>query len=205
MFLSTIAGGKGEDAVLRTMFEARKRVFIDLLGWDVPVLAGRYEIDQFDDEHAAYLVLTDDRGRHLGSARLLETERPHILDTLFPMLSEFPVPRGPHIREITRFCLDPLQGASNRRITRDTLVRALADHALANGIAHYTGVAELGWLRQILRFGWECAALGMPRAIGTSVLGALQIHVTPETPALLAAAGIAPGTTVQPRAARHAA
>jgi len=45
------------DGVLRAMFAARKAVFVDLLKWDVPVLGGAYEIDQFDDEHAAYLVL----------------------------------------------------------------------------------------------------------------------------------------------------
>src|SRR3546814_12577576 len=51
-------GGRlAEDAVLAAMFEARKRVFVDLLGWDVPVLAGRFEVDQFDDVHARYLVL----------------------------------------------------------------------------------------------------------------------------------------------------
>lgn len=38
--------------VFRSMFEERKRVFVDLLGWDVPVLARRYEIDQFDDDEA---------------------------------------------------------------------------------------------------------------------------------------------------------
>ena len=102
MFLSTIsAGGGGEDAVLRAMFAARKRVFVDLLKWDVPVLAGQYEVDQFDDPHATYLVLTDADGAHLGSARLLDTERQHILDTLFPELSDEAVPSGPRIREIT--------------------------------------------------------------------------------------------------------
>ena len=40
------------DRVFRSMFEERKRVFVDLLGWDIPVLAGRYEIDQFDDDEA---------------------------------------------------------------------------------------------------------------------------------------------------------
>src|SRR3546814_5070352 len=68
-------GGRlAEDAVLAAMFEARKRVFVDLLGWDVPVLAGRFEVDQFDDVHARYLVLTDRQGSHLGSARLLRSE-----------------------------------------------------------------------------------------------------------------------------------
>ena len=34
-----------ERRALRTMFEARKQVFIDLLGWDLPVLADRFEVD----------------------------------------------------------------------------------------------------------------------------------------------------------------
>src|SRR3546814_5947244 len=46
------------DAAMRAMFAARKEVFIDLLKWDLPVLAGAYELDQFDDrseEHTSEL------------------------------------------------------------------------------------------------------------------------------------------------------
>ena len=48
-----------EHQLLRAMFEARKRVFIDLLKWDLPVLADRFEIDHFDDPHATYLIVGD--------------------------------------------------------------------------------------------------------------------------------------------------
>mgnify|MGYP001610745550 CR=1 FL=1 len=85
------------DAVLHAMFVARKRVFVDLLKWDIPVLDGRFEIDQFDDAHATYLVLADRDGAHLGSARLLQTARPHILGDLFPGLCEGAPPRGDDI------------------------------------------------------------------------------------------------------------
>ena len=37
------------DTAFRSMFAARKSVFIDLLKWNLPVLSGRYEIDQFDN------------------------------------------------------------------------------------------------------------------------------------------------------------
>lgn len=63
---------------LRAMFEARKRVFVDLLKWEVPVVDGRYEVDQFDDEEAAYLIVVGADGGHAGSARLLKTTRPHL-------------------------------------------------------------------------------------------------------------------------------
>lgn len=178
------------EPLLDAMFAARKRVFVDLLGWDVPTLAGRYEVDQFDDAHATYLIVADEHGRHLASARLLKTTRPHILDSLFPELCAGEPPRGPRIREITRFCLDPGVGAQARRQARNVLVSALVEHALNNGIDAYTGVAEIAWLQQILAFGWRCRPLGLPRPIGGSSLGALMIDVTPDTADLLAGSGI---------------
>ena len=175
---------------LREMFEARKRVFVDLLKWDVPVLEGRYEVDQFDDESAAYLIVTDEHGSHTGSARLLKTTRPHILDTLFPQLCAAPAPRGASILEITRFCLGRGQSAEQRLETRNRLVSGLVRYALENGVETYTGVAEMGWLQQILAFGWRCRPLGLPRLIDGKMLGALRIDISDETPALLEANGI---------------
>lgn len=178
------------DEALRTMFEARKRVFVDLLKWDVPVLDGRFELDQFDDEHAVYLMVRGSRGEHLASARLLETERPHILDTLFAGLCAGPLPRGPEVREITRFCLDRRLSATRRLAVRNRLVSALVDHALERGIRSYTGIAEIGWLQQILAFGWRCRPLGLPAVCNGRTLGALRIEISPQTPALLMRTGV---------------
>lgn len=197
-------GRPDEHAVLREMFEARKRVFVDLLGWDVPVVDGRFEIDQFDDRSATYIVVTAADGRHLGSARLLSTIRPHILGTLYPTLCEGAPPCGPTIAEITRFCLDRRLRASERRKVRDQLVSAIVDHALATGIERYTGVAELGWLQQILAFGWSCRPLGAPKPIDGQLLGALVINISPATPTMLARAGIYAPTAIE-GGRRHAA
>lgn len=178
------------DTAFRSMFAARKSVFIDLLKWDLPVLDGRYEIDQFDDRHARYLIITDSQHEHLASARLLPTRRPHILDGLFPALCAGDVPRGPRVWEITRFCLGRQLRATERRAMRNHLVSALATHALENGIDTYTGVAEMAWLQQILSFGWQCRALGEPLPHQGCLLGALEITITPETPAELAGGGV---------------
>ncbi|MBB5986560.1 acyl-homoserine-lactone synthase [Sphingobium lignivorans] len=202
MLFTVSAGSSSEDAAMRAMFEARKRVFVDLLGWDLPILDGRYEVDQFDDVHACYLILTDGEGRHRASARLLPTTRPHILDSLFGTLCEEAPPRGPDIFEITRFCLDRGLNAARRRQARDTLVTALVEHALKTGISMYTGVAEIGWLQQILAFGWRCRPLGLPQRIDGMMLGALRIDITRDTPALLARAGI---RSEQPETRREAA
>ncbi|HEX8443473.1 MAG TPA: acyl-homoserine-lactone synthase [Allosphingosinicella sp.] len=175
---------------LRSMFEARKRVFVDLLRWDIPVIENRYEVDQFDDEHAAYVIVACADGGHAGSARLLPTLRPHILDTLFPQLCADAAPRGVGTMEITRFCLDRGKGGRERLETRNRLVSALVRYALDNEVTTYTGVAEMGWLQQILAFGWRCRPLGLPNLVGGRMLGALRIDIDADTPALLAANGI---------------
>lgn len=179
-----------DDAVMRAMFEARKRVFVDLLGWDLPVLAGKYEVDQYDGAHASYLILADQAQRHLASARLLPTTRPHLLGEQFAELCDRDPPSGPDSWEITRFCLDRSLRAPERRRWRDALVTALTHYALEHGITTYTGVAEQGWLDQVLAFGWHAELLGNPRTIGRMTLGALRIEITSETPKLLAANGI---------------
>jgi N-acyl-L-homoserine lactone synthetase len=179
-----------EGRVLRQMFEARKQVFVDLLKWDVPVLDGRFELDEFDDEHANYIIVADHDGNHLGSARLLPTIRPHILGDLFPELCAGPVPRAPDTFEITRFRLGRNQGALARRETRNRLVSALVSFALTHRIRTYTGVAEMGWLQQILAFGWVCSPLGAPFQLRGRLTGALAISISSETPALLDQNGI---------------
>lgn len=179
-----------EHRALRSMFEARKRVFIDLLNWDIPALAGRFELDHFDDVDATYLIVTDTDGEHLASARLLLTTQPALLDSLFPELVDGPVPQGADVLEITRFCLSPGIGARQRRVARDSLLVGLAEFALANRIRIYTGVAELAWFRQVERFGWACQPLGPPRLHGGEALVALRIDIDGSTISRLAAAGI---------------
>src|SRR3546814_9533261 len=107
-----------EDSALRAMFRARKEVFIDLLKWDLPVLADEFEVDQFDRQ-AEYLILLEQGVKHRASTRLLRTDQPHLLGNLYPHLCAGPVPTGTTIREITRFCLDRHQRASERRSARN--------------------------------------------------------------------------------------
>lgn len=179
-----------EHPVLRRMFAARKAVFVDLLGWAVPVVDRQFELDQFDQGDARYVVVTDGDGAHRASARLLPTTEPHLLGTLFPDLCDDAPPTGPAVLEITRFCLDRSLGARARREARDTLVLALVDHARASGVERYTAIAGVGWSRQILAFGWRCRPLGAVQAIGGEQVMALEIAIEPDTRAKLAATGI---------------
>src|SRR3546814_14450066 len=88
-------------------------------------LDGRFEVDQFDDEYARYVILSEPDGTHLASARLLPTLRPHILDSFYARLCDAPPPRGEDVFEITRFCLDRNLRAAERRGVRNRLVTAI--------------------------------------------------------------------------------
>ena len=203
-----ILGACGDDPqanAYRSMFAARKSVFVDLLKWDVPVLASKYELDQFDDEHATYLIIAEDDGTHLGSCRLLPTVRPHILNSLYPELCDGGVPSGPDILEVTRFCLDRRLSAHARRLVRDTLVTMLAEYAVAEDIRSYSALAELRWSEQIRNFGWRCALLGPPRAIVGKLMAALRIDIDHRTLNLLEACGIKATTCISSFAAAAAA
>jgi N-acyl-L-homoserine lactone synthetase len=179
----------GADPMFDAMYRDRKRVFVDLRGWDVPVIDGQFEMDQFDGPLTLYCIATNARGAHLGSIRLLNSEGPHLLGDIFPDLCEGGVPRGPDIWELTRGVLSPALSAQERRQVRNTVVTAVVEYALHRRIKAYTCIADSGWLSQILSLGWNCRPLGLPRKLQNTLTGALQIEITPETLDLLRETG----------------
>ncbi len=182
------------------MLEDRKRLFVDLLGWNIAPADGRYEVDQFDGDRVAYLVAHDHDEPHLGSMRLLPSTGPHILADLFPDLCDGAIPRGPETYEITRLCLPARHGARRRLAIRHRLISAMVDHALATGITRMTGVVEASFLEQVLVMGWRAVPLGRPQRIGGALLGAFLIEIDRSTPERLAANGIYTVGALRPRA-----
>ena len=179
-----------DDGLLAQMYQDRKRVFIDLLRWDLPVIDGRYEIDQFDTPSAIYLVIAGPDGTHLGSMRLLPTTQPHVLGSIFPFLCEDSPPKDANVWEISRLCLSRSIRAAERRLVRNRLATVATLFALDKGISSYCCVADMPWYQQILLFGWRCVPLGLPQDLPCGMLAALSIEIDEETPQLLKNAGI---------------
>src|SRR3546814_508389 len=146
--------------LLRSMFADRKRLFVDLFGWDVPVVDGQYEMDQFDNADTIYLIVADDDGGHAASIRLFPSTRPHMLGTLFPHLCPLGVPVDEATWESTRLCLPQRHGAERRRELRNMLFSAMVDVALDRGIERYTGVIPDPFRRELLSLGWQAEPLG---------------------------------------------
>jgi len=167
--------------LVRAMHAERKRVFVDMLHWDLSH-EDNLEYDEFDTDDAQYLILQDqESGDHLASLRLLRTDRPHLLGEVFPSLCEEGVPSGFDIREITRFCLSSRLNAQDRLQARNILVRGMIEYGLMAGFSAYTAVCEMSFLSQVLAVGWDIDPLGMPQVIEGRMVGAFRIELAADT------------------------
>jgi N-acyl-L-homoserine lactone synthetase len=168
--------------LLETMFADRKRLFVDLFGWDVPVVDDRFEIDQFDTADTVYIICADTEGTHEASIRLMPTTRPHMLGELFLHLCPQGVPVGPTTWESTRLCLPQRHGAARRRELRNQLISAMVDFALERGIERLTGVLPDAFRKEVLAMGWAAQPLGPAVRIDSGLVGAFAAQVGTDTP-----------------------
>lgn len=179
--------------LLQSMFADRKRLFVDLFGWDVPVVDEQYEIDQFDNHHTVYVIVADAHGEHEASIRLFPSARPHMLGTLFPHLCPLGVPAGETTWETTRLCLPQRHGAARRRDLRNALFSAVIDLALERGIERLTGIIPEPFRKELLAMGWQAEPLGPAARIAGALTGAFMVHVRADTPERLRWTGVYTG------------
>lgn len=172
----------GCQPLLQSMFADRKRLFVDLFGWDLPVIDGQYEIDQFDTPHAIYIIIATQDGQHEASLRLLPTTQPHMIGTIFQYLCPGGAPTGETIWESTRLCLPQRHGAGRRRELRNMLISTMVDVGLARGIDGFTGVLPDPFRREVLAMGWQAEPLGPVVRMPGGLVGAFMVHVAPDTP-----------------------
>lgn len=184
----THANADRHAALMHDMFTDRKRVFVDWLGWDVPHANGE-ERDGYDDALAEYVILQHE-GRHLGSVRLLRTDRPHLLSHVFPFLCEGEVPSGPEVREITRLCVSPDCPSDARRLVTRTLLTALTEYALMTGIDSFTMITDIAFLQRVIACGWRCEMLGLPQPYAGQSLAAMQAFIDVDTLSILRERGV---------------
>ena len=170
------------DALMQ-MHHDRKRVFVDRFGWKLSALGSWLEVDQFDNDHAVYLVARDGlSGQHEGSVRLLPSTEPHMLASIFACLCADGVPVGDDCWEVSRLVTSPVKagGTSVLRVHR-LLALAMIEFATLNHIRRYTLVIEPHRVPALLSVGWAVRPLGLPaRHLGQEVQ-ALEIVIAPET------------------------
>lgn len=164
----SLADRRFAQAYAEPMFQLRYRVFGERLGWDVKARDG-LEIDEYDDLHSRYLLLTEQR-RLLGGWRLRPTTQPYMLADIFPqLLCGQRAPRHPRIWEVSRFAIDTEGDRQTRfgfNATARELLRATALFALDNGIDRYVMVASTGAERLYRNAGLRVQRFGPPQQVG---------------------------------------
>jgi acyl homoserine lactone synthase len=122
------------------------------------------EYDQYDNPAAHYLVWRDKAGKAGGSSRLYPTDRPYMLQEIFPQLvSKISMPKSYRVWEGSRFCVDPgLQPELRKRIIQEIMVGYL-EFGLDQGVTNFVGVMYPAYWRNIfICNGWDVEFLGKP-------------------------------------------
>jgi acyl-homoserine lactone synthase len=166
---------------LMEMHLQRKQVFIDDLGWPLNAESG-IEIDVYDSEDAIYLIEADaPRAPVTASARLLRTDRPHLLGERFAHLCDGAPPSGPDIWEATRFCPAPdtPRGAA-RHSALARMIAAIMETALIFGIQKVTFVASAALAPLALKVGWNASPLGPAHRAGRERVRAMAAEIDAE-------------------------
>lgn len=164
---------------LDSMHRDRKQVFVDKLKWNIPVVDGIYEKDQFDSEEAVYIVAADPHtGQHHASLRMMPSMGAHMLRDVFPSLCEDGVPTGPDIWEMTRICISPALARADAHKNLGLIWLGAVEFGVQMGIRTITGLTHAQLISNILAAGIDIEPLGPPKMFDGMQFGALQVRVS---------------------------
>ena len=112
--MKSIVTHDDESDLVHQMFVDRTKIFKDRLNWEVKVNDKGEERDQYDNDNAAYIILSDDSGRHLASMRMMRLNDACMTTEAFPgLFSRDMINDIETSVEVTRFCIigdQPLLG-----------------------------------------------------------------------------------------------
>jgi N-acyl-L-homoserine lactone synthetase len=164
----------------------RYKVFVERLGWDLPVAEAGLERDQFDRPDTLYALARDARGRICGCARLLPTTHPYLLGSVFPFLMDGQEPPcDAEVWELSRYTTEVVDNdaaaaeAAQERFRR--LLQAVAQAVLEKGAKRLITFSYAGVERIARRFGLHVHRAGAMRLIDDKPVLAFWIELDAQT------------------------
>ena len=157
----------------------RKAVFVDELGWTIPVIDG-LERDQYDDERAVYGFSFDTDRQLTMACRYRPTDDRSLLTDIFahalaPGVGD---PTGPAVWEITRgICLETGGARHNQRRRACQMITPLELTRAAGG-TRCVAFAEVRLLPLFVAMGWRVKLLGDPVDFGQGTGIAFEIDAS---------------------------
>jgi N-acyl-L-homoserine lactone synthetase len=158
----------------------RTAVFVEELGWRIPVQPGRLEIDQYDDDRAVYGFSFDAAQQLTMACRYRPTDDRSLLMDVFShaLASGEPDPTGPGVWEITRgICLESGGARHNQRRRACQMITPL-ELCRATGGTRCIAFAEVRLLPLFIQMGWRVRLLGDPVDFGEGTGIAFEIDAS---------------------------
>lgn len=156
--------------VLESMFGLRHQVFYERLGWDVGSYQG-LEMDRFDTLNPTYMVACGEASTVQGCCRLLACNAGSYMlkDHFSELLRGEPAPSESTVWELSRFAVRVPMNSQLSSVTFSpaafTMIRALYDFSIANGISHIVTVTSVAMERLLIKMGLPVRRFGDRRAL----------------------------------------
>lgn len=153
--------------VVDQLYQFRKALFVDALGWNLAVQEGR-EQDQFDTNAAVHCALFCG-GTLIAGFRAIRTDHPYLAQSVFPQLATFaPYPQRRDVWEISRFGIVPSESGSLTARLLYSLMFYFAQKSHANALV---AIADLRYERFLAHIGIRTRRYGPPQVHGLDEAG----------------------------------
>ncbi|WP_157290854.1 acyl-homoserine-lactone synthase [Devosia marina] len=165
--------------LLEQNFRLRHRIFVELAGWNSLRRADARDVDDFDNDDATHLLISDS-GVVVGGSRLTPLNRPNLLQTVFNGLVQGKLPAHPSLgADWTRFYVHPDRREGRRRAPESAaLFCAVMEYALLQGYSFITFVSSISMLEHGTAVGWRITPLGTPAISDGKPIVAAWIEVS---------------------------
>lgn len=163
--------------------EYRHKIFIERLGWPLPVANGM-ERDQFDHPETLYVMVREQNGAICGCARLLPTTEPYLLSEVFEhLLAGAPMPNSSEVWELSRFAAASINPNStvDTAVNTRNLLAAAVKCAAEQGAKRLITVSPLGIERLLHRMGVHAHRAGPPMFADGKPIFACWIEIDEQT------------------------
>ncbi|MFC6197920.1 acyl-homoserine-lactone synthase [Ponticaulis profundi] len=150
---------------LDQMFRMRHDYYVRDRGWTNLTASDGKETDEFDNEHAVYLMHLDRFGDIQSTFRLNPTNTPYLLADKLPEYLDGDAPRSEQIWDLTRWMIAPTSrknGANEISIAQKELICGVMEYAVKYGITHFTTLTDTVFLERIGKM-WPMTYLGQPK------------------------------------------
>jgi acyl homoserine lactone synthase len=176
--------GRLSDDVDAALAQYRHEVFVEQLGWDLPLADNRFERDQYDRDDTVYVVARDESDTICGCARLLPTTRPYLLRDVFPFLlaPDMPAPEAPDVWELSRFAASPrTAGDESASWAVRPMLASVVACAAQLGARQLIGVTFASMERLFRRIGVHAHRAGPAQRIDGRMVVACWIDIDGQT------------------------